>query len=537
MLFNSTVFLLFFAVFFAAYWSQARRLRAQNLLVLTGSLFFYGWWDERFLILIAISTGVDYLAAIGASGEKIERADQRKSIIFVLGVALIATLPTFAESWKWLVAVCAFIAAGAVIFTMLEKHGGDRRRAWIITSVTANLGLLATFKYFGFFAETFIEAAEQIGFHVNAPMMKIVLPIGISFYTFQTLSYTIDVYRGEMRASRSLLNFAAYVTFFPQLVAGPIERARALLPQFEVRRCWSGSQAFDGALLFLWGLYKKTAIADNLGPIVTAAFANPSETEPAMMLVGVLAFSVQIYCDFSGYSDMARGLAKMLGFELMVNFDLPYFARTPSEFWRRWHISLSSWLRDYLYVPLGGNRLGKLATYRNLSLTMLLGGLWHGAAWTFIAWGAFHGGILAIYRFLGIDSALDRANTATAKGLAAHLGAWVVMSALTLVGWTFFRAQSLADAFFALQKIASPASIFNLAASPDAAIVLSLSAPLIIANIANRFFPETLRGAVLESRNAGFLPLMMRTNAALLLLCAVTFLAAEGQQDFIYFDF
>lgn len=535
MLFNSTVFLLFFAVFFAAYWALRTRLGAQNLLILAASLFFYGWWDERFLILIALSSATDFVAAIGASGARVAREDKAKSAAFLVGVGLVATLPTFAQSWVWFAATLGALGVGAVATMLLERLGEGRRRAWILASVLCNLGLLATFKYFGFFTDSFIAAAEQIGFHVNAPMMHIVLPIGISFYTFQTLSYTIDVWRGEMKPTRSIVNFTAYVCFFPQLVAGPIERARALLPQFEARRVFSERQAFDGALLFLWGLYKKTVIADNLAPIVNAAFAAPGETAPGLMLVGVLCFAVQIYCDFSGYSDMARGLAKLLGFELMVNFNLPYFSRTPSEFWRRWHISLSSWLRDYLYTPLGGNRRGKRLTYRNLLVTMLLGGLWHGAAWTFIAWGAFHGVILAIYRMAGIDKALVSAKGAGA--LVANVAAWAVMSILTLVGWTFFRAETIADAFSALSRMFDPAALATLVATPEAATAFALTAPLIIANIANRFFPAALAGWAAEARNAGAFPFMLRANAALLLLCAVVFLSAEGQQQFIYFDF
>ena len=535
MLFNSTVFFLFFAAFFAVYWRLGERLRAQNCLVLVASLLFYGWWDERFLILIAASTAVDFIAGLGASGERVRSADLRKAGLYLGAVSLAATLPTLAESWRWLVLTFSFVLVGYAITLLIERTRGDRRRNWLFASLVSNLGLLAVFKYFGFFTESFVAAAERIGFTVNAPMMEIVLPIGISFYTFQTLSYTIDIWRGDMRPTRRLIEFAAYVSFFPQLVAGPIERAKALLPQFEARRRWNAEKAREGALLFLWGLYKKTVIADNIAPIVNAAFAAPADAAPALMLLGVLGFAVQIYCDFSGYSDMARGLARMLGFELMVNFNLPYFSRTPSEFWRRWHISLSTWLRDYLYVPLGGNRGGALLTYRNLLLTMLLGGLWHGAAWTFIVWGAFHGAILCVYRALSIDTLIERARGSGA--VIVNLIAWGVMSILTLVGWTFFRAQSLPDALTALERAFQFDSVRTLASLPEAALVLSLSAPLIIANIANRFFAPALVGLVGESRTAGALPALARASVVLMLVCSVAFLSAEGQQDFIYFDF
>ncbi|MFN3960509.1 MAG: MBOAT family O-acyltransferase [Parvularculaceae bacterium] len=535
MLFNSTVFFLFFAAFFALYWRLAARLRAQNVLVLGASLLFYGWWDERFLILIAASTAVDFIAGLGASGERVRAADLKKAGLYLGAVSLAATLPTFTDSWRWLALTAAFTAAGGLIAFLIERASGDRRKLWLMTSLAANLGLLGVFKYFGFFTESFIAAAASIGFTVNAPMMAIVLPIGISFYTFQTLSYTIDIWRGQMGPTRRIVDFAAYVAFFPQLVAGPIERARALLPQFERRRRWDAEKAGEGAFLFLWGLYKKTVIADNLAPVVNAAFATPAESAPAFMLLGVLAFAAQIYCDFSGYSDMARGLARLLGFELMVNFKLPYFSRTPSEFWRRWHISLSSWLRDYLYVPLGGNRGGALLTYRNLFLTMLLGGLWHGAAWTFIVWGAFHGAILGVYRALSIDALIERAKGSGA--VIVNLIAWGVMSILTLVGWTFFRAQSLPDAFAALDRAFRFDSLRTLSDLPEAAFVLSLTAPLIIANIANRFFAPAITALAAETRTAGALPAAARFTALLALLCSVTFLAAEGQQDFIYFDF
>jgi len=535
MLFNSTVFFIFFAVFFAFYWRIADQPRVQNALVLIGSLAFYGWWDERFLILIAASTAVDYVAGLGASGERIRAADLRKAGSYLGLVSLAATAPTFGESWRWLALTFAVAFAAGAIVLLIERSKGDRRRLWLTTSLIANLGLLAVFKYFGFFTESFVAAAQSIGFSVNAPMMAIVLPIGISFYTFQTLSYTIDIWRGDMRPTRRLIDFAAYVTFFPQLVAGPIERARALLPQFELRREWRSSSIGEGALLFLWGLYKKTVIADNLAPIVNAAFAAPEQTAPALMLSGILGFAVQIYCDFSGYSDMARGIARMLGFELMMNFDLPYFSRTPSEFWRRWHISLSSWLRDYLYVPLGGNRGSGINTYRNLIVTMLLGGLWHGAAWTFIAWGAFHGVILAIYRAMSIDSLIERAKGSGA--VIINVLAWSVMSMLTLVGWTLFRAQSLSDAGAALDGAFRLESLRNLAAAPEALAVLALTAPLVFANIANRFFAPVIKGFVEERRSAGAFPALVRYSVMLTLLCSVVFLSAEGQQDFIYFDF
>lgn len=541
MLFNSTLFFIFFAVFFAAYWALRARLGAQNILILGGSYFFYGWWDERFLILIALSTACDYICGIGASGARLRSVDRAKATGLLLGVSILATAASVHESWAYfLYVVGGVLLAGAALRFIDRLQDEMRRRAYLIGSITVNLGLLATFKYFGFFTDSLAVAAHAVGFEVNAFTTKIILPIGISFYTFQTLSYTIDIWRGKMRPTTKLIDFAAYVSFFPQLVAGPIERARRLLPQFEKYRQWDDSSIASGGLLFLWGLYKKAVIADNLAPIVNAAFAAPSETDPALMLIGVLAFSFQIYCDFSGYSDMARGLARMLGFELMLNFNLPYFSRTPSEFWRRWHISLSTWLRDYLYIPLGGNRGGRAMTYRNLFLTMLLGGLWHGAAWTFVLWGAFHGAILSVYRFLKIDDLLAKSRGWVANA-ALNASAWFLMTVLSLIGWTLFRAETAPAAFSALTRIGG--GIFNgqvfstILRHPEWSLFASLVWPLLASQIFNRFFRDRAVASAQAVMRPGFLTIFARVNAFLFLAVVILTLGAEGQQQFIYFDF
>jgi D-alanyl-lipoteichoic acid acyltransferase DltB (MBOAT superfamily) len=366
------------------------------------------------------------------------------------------------------------------------------------------------------------------------------LPVGISFYTFQTMSYVIDAWRGDLKPTRRLVDFVAYVSFFPQLVAGPIERATALLPQFRKARRFDGARAQSGAFLFLWGLYKKTVIADNVGKFADAAFGADAAS-PAFLALGVVSFSIQIFCDFSGYSDMARGLARILGFDLMVNFSLPYFSRTPSEFWRRWHISLSSWLRDYLYVPLGGNRRGGILTYRNLFLTMLLGGLWHGAAWTFIVWGAFHGIILVIYRLARIDSALQRLSPRRAGGLMAHGAALLVMMALTLVGWTFFRAETIGDAthiIAAVSQAALAGGLFaEIAKLPEWPQFLYFTGPLLVAQCARRIAPGVLDDIADFAYAPRPFARFARLNAGLALLLLVVVLPAEGQQSFIYFDF
>ena len=545
MLFNSGIFFLFFGIFFCLYWMLRQRLHWQNTLILAGSYLFYGWWDERFLILIALSTACDFICGLGAAGPRYPRQHLQKAAGLLLGVTLIATLPTFSTSWINLVGILVLIPAGYLLFRALDKLSGpQRRKAYLITSIALNLGLLGVFKYFGFFTESFIDAFTTLGLAVNEPLIQIILPVGISFYTFQTLSYTIDIYRKDMQPTERLVDFAAYVAFFPQLVAGPIERARNLLPQFEKQREWDADKVTSGALLFTWGLFKKIVIADNIAPIANAAFASPADTEPVLMLIGIIAFAFQIYCDFSGYSDMARGLARMIGFDLMLNFNLPYLSRTPSEFWRRWHISLSSWLRDYLYVPLGGNRKGKLLTYRNLFLTMLLGGLWHGAAWTFIAWGAFHGIILAVYRFFSIDTWLTRYQGLSAKTVSINLGAWFVMTVLTLIGWTFFRAETLGDAFSAMAvasaAFGSGAVFTELGRLPEAADLLFYLWPLLLVQTTQamsgrlEFLPDLIKpascGSISLRQFAGL-------NALLFLVCSIFFLSADSGQQFIYFDF
>lgn len=388
MVFNSLVFLVFFLVVYGLY--RALPHRGQNVLLLVSSYFFYGWWDWRFLSLIFVSTLVDYWAGLAIAGA-----------------------------------------------------GDDTRRRkmalWV--SLIANLGILGFFKYFNFFADNLVVLLQSIGISAPVRHLDIILPVGISFYTFQTMSYTLDIYRRQLRPTRSFVDFAAFVSFFPQLVAGPIERAAKLLPQIQNPRTITRADLESGAWLVFWGLFKKCVVADNLAGLVDGVFGGGAATG-AQSLLALYAFAFQIYCDFSGYSDIARGLARWMGIELMLNFNNPYFALNPRDFWTRWHISLSSWLRDYLYIPLGGNRKGRRRTYVNLALTMLLGGLWHGAAWTFVAWGAFHGIMLAIYHAW--------AERFSPKG-TADSGRWiglrrVWMFHLVCLGWLFFRAESMGQA-------------------------------------------------------------------------------------------
>ncbi len=382
MQFNSWEFVVFFAAVYAAYLSL-RTVRSQNIVLLAASLVFYARWDWRFLGLLLVSTLIDW----------------------VVGILLGSTTSP------------------------------RRRKVLVALSMTSNLTILGFFKYWNFFVDSAATLVAGAGVDPAILRLDIVLPVGISFYTFQTMSYAVDVYRGHLQPTRNLLDFALFVSFFPQLVAGPIERAAHLLPQCSRPRVIDAWKVRTGLWLIGWGLWKKVVIADNMAFIADPIFDGSAGVGAATAYLGVVAFAFQIYGDFSAYSDIARGTARLMGFELMVNFDLPYFARNPSDFWRRWHISLSSWLRDYLYIPLGGNRRSPGRTYANLATTMLLGGLWHGAAWNFVAWGAWHGLILILQRLMG-------GARAAVRPLRAGLGALpsvVAMFHLTLVGWLLFR--------------------------------------------------------------------------------------------------
>ena len=410
-----------FLVFFALVWTGCRCFahRNQNRLLLVASYVFYGWWDARFLGLLLFSSLVDY-----ACGRGLGASDDPR-----------------------------------------------RRRALVTLSVCVNLGALATFKYLGFFVESARALLTSVGVPFDAPSLTIVLPIGISFYTFQSLSYTIDVYRGRLAPVGRLDDFLLYVSFFPQLVAGPIERGERLLPQIQAPREIRGGDVSSGAMLVLFGFAKKMVVADNLAPFVESIYRQDAPSGAALWLA-TYAFALQIYADFSGYTDIARGTARMLGFDLCRNFRTPYFATNPSDFWLRWHISLSSWLRDYLYIPRGGNRVGR--TSRNLALTMLLGGLWHGAAWNFVAWGAWHGALLAVFhRFQ--DRRSGRAVSGTVRSGARFWLKAFGFFQLTCVGWLLFRIDDLGLLATWLPALAWPTGWMALA---PAAVLLVLAVGL-----------------------------------------------------------
>ena len=384
----------FLAIVWAAY--AALRRKGQNVLLLVASYWFYGAWDYRFLSLIVFSTVVDY-----SVGRYLER---------------------------------------------VESTG--RRKAALLVSIGANLGLLGFFKYFGFFVESAVLSLQALGISAHAPTLHIVLPVGISFYTFQTLGYTVDVYRRQLAPARSLLDFAVYVAFFPQLVAGPIERASNLLPVLQGDRRIQASQVERGLFLILLGMVMKVTIADGLAGSVNAVYETTTAVSGLDVVLATYAFAFQILCDFAAYTNIARGTAKLFGIELMANFDAPYLARSPSEFWRRWHISLSSWLRDYLYISLGGNRGGRFRTYFNLMATMVLGGLWHGAAFNFVLWGIYHGALLCVFRAAGrsraaVKGLANPSRSLSVKRLLVGAAGIALFFQITCYGWLLFRASSL----------------------------------------------------------------------------------------------
>jgi len=469
MLFNSWGFPPFLLLVLLLYYRLPHR--AQNVMLLLASYFFYACWDWRFLGLLLLSTSVDWTLA-----------------------NLISREPT---------------RAGA--------------KRWVAASVTVNLCFLGFFKYFNFFvdsADALLAALNLAGFGRH---LEVVLPVGISFYTFQSISYIVDVYRGEVEPARNPIDFALFVAFFPHMVAGPIMHSRDLLPQMQKPRVTTRGQVKEGLWLMLWGFFKKMVVADNLAPMVAAVYGSPTAASGGAVLVATYAFAYKIYCDFSGYSDIARGAAKLMGFELMVNFRQPYLAQNPSDFWRRWHISLSTWLRDYLYVPLGGNRFGRLLTYRNLALTMLLGGLWHGAAWNFVLWGAFHGGLLVAHRLLVQEWKLWRFD-----GRLARLVAQVLMFHLVCYGWLLFRAQSFA------QVASFTRALFGGLGA--LAPLLPWLAPLVALALLLWLVELWVRNADDPSHSPGW-RLGLGPLACAVLLVAVVVLTPPGTQSFIYFQF
>ncbi|HEY1685401.1 MAG TPA: MBOAT family O-acyltransferase [Tepidisphaeraceae bacterium] len=471
MLFNSLSFFAFFAIVYVLY--RLLPYRGQNGLLLVAGYFFYGCWDVRFLYLIAFSTTIDFLIGLMLDRGSVPAIERIKSSLFLISAALfclcinwrVIHVSFFPFSFScdsyalWpqsllgpsvLIATILAVLAGNLVYPFLIRFSQSvRRRLFIFLTVFVNLSFLGFFKYFNFFIDSATSTLTALGYHGELFHLNVLLPVGISFYTFQSLSYTIDIYRGVMRATDRLENFALFVSYFPPLVAGPIERAKHLLPQLLKPRTIELEQSLQGLFLILLGLFKKCAIADGIAPCVNAVYNCWHPVPASDIIFSTVLFAVQIYCDFSGYTDIARGVSKLLGIELILNFDLPYFSQNPSEFWRRWHISLSSWLRDYLYIPLGGNRGSTAKTYRNLMITMILGGLWHGAAWNYVLWGTYQGLLLCVHRpFAKAPKLSELAEIrlqprARVPSSMAAIFRIMIFFVFCCYGWLLFRATSL----------------------------------------------------------------------------------------------
>ncbi|MEL7503885.1 MAG: MBOAT family O-acyltransferase [Cyanobacteria bacterium J06554_6] len=468
MIFTEFRFLLFFSIVFGLYWVMQRNT-ARKVLILLTSYLFYGAWDWRFLSILMGSTLVDYYVSL----------------------------------------------------RIAETERPRPRRHWLLVSLATNLGVLGVFKYFNFFADSATHLFGRLGLPVNSVTLNLVLPVGISFYTFQTLSYTLDVYFGKLAPERNLLNLACFIAFFPQLVAGPIVRAIDFLPQLQTPRRFTQVDVRACLILFLVGFFKKACVSDNLAPLVDTYFSAPESYTALSAWIGVLSYAVQIYCDFSGYSDMAIAVAGLLGYELCLNFDAPYFASSITAFWRRWHISLSTWLKDYLYIPLGGNRGGELMTYRNLLLTMLLGGLWHGAAWTFIFWGGLHGAALVVHREWS-----KRVNAYSL--LSQTAGVWGIFLTFYWVcfTWIFFRADSFATALTVVHG-------YVFLQSPGSQqLPVGLLAAFAVLAILHRFFSQPKWKAQLLQ-----LPPQLFATGYGFATAALLTLMPTGYVPFIYFQF
>lgn len=405
MLFNSIEFFLFLPTVFVLYWfAFQNHLKYQNILILLSSYVFYGWWDYRFLSLIFLSTVVDYCIAL--------------------------QLP--------------------------KSNKQQKRKLLLLGSMLFNLGLLGFFKYYNFFVDSWIEAFRTAGLEMEHTWtLQIVLPVGISFYTFQTMSYTIDVYYKNLEPTKDFISFASFVSFFPQLVAGPIERATNLLPQILQNRRFSYKQGVQGLRLILWGLFKKVVIADSLAPLVNDIFGNYGEYDGGTLWLGAVYFAFQIYCDFSGYSDIAIGVSKLFGFELMSNFKFPYFSRNIAEFWRRWHISLSTWFRDYLYIPLGGSQNGKWSSLKNIFIIFIVSGFWHGANWTFMVWGLIHA-LLYIPSFIFNTNRKYLSSVVAQNSLLPSYKELLQMVStffFVIIAWVFFRSDSIQNSLGYISKL------------------------------------------------------------------------------------
>jgi D-alanyl-lipoteichoic acid acyltransferase DltB (MBOAT superfamily) len=546
--YNQLSFWLLLASVLAFYYRLSHR--DQNRLLLVASYVFYGFWDYRFLFLILISTVIDFIGGLGVAGLPLRpwRLIRLAALVMATAVLLCSNVE-YGALWDalvsrgsvasalpqtlWDLAVPAGTLGAIALYAVVVRHlyrlpEPSRRKGFLVVSMVANLGILGFFKYYDFFLDSLYTVLTRIGIAQGpVPLLHILLPAGISFYTFQAMSYTIDIYRREAEPTEDFGDFALFVCFFPHLVAGPIMRAHNLLPQVLRPRTIDGRALGEGLWLVVIGLFKKIVIADNMAPIANAVFYRLADNRMegltgADVLVGIYAFAFQIYGDFSGYSAIARGISKWLGFELVVNFRQPYLATTPSDFWRRWHISLSTWLRDYLYISLGGNRRGVRKEYRNLTLTMLLGGLWHGASWTFVAWGLYHGAILSVFRMLGIR------DVRPSDGWGRYGARTFLMFHLTCFGWLLFRADSFRTVVGALTLVVNDFSPSLMALTPLLLIVFYVG-------LLGAFEYWTEGEERLDRLMRA--PVLVRATACAYLLAMMILFRASQPLEFIYFQF
>jgi alginate O-acetyltransferase complex protein AlgI len=544
MLFNSITYFIFLPIVYLVYVILPSRL--QNITLLIASYIFYAWWDVRFLSLIAVSTATNYCCGLMIKDGVISTRSRLISSVSIIFTCLFSLLIPWSnppssfniaalkqslssintDFFIIFIVVCLIVIAANLVYPKIALYNENKKKLLFVTlGVAANLFILGFFKYYNFFIDNIELLLRDLDFDPTRFHLNIVLPIGISFFTFKGISYVVDVYRGNVVPENRYLNFALFIGFFPALLAGPLDRAKDLLPQFAVTRKFNPDNIFAGLHLFLYGLFKKVVIADGVVRTVNSVFGSSGQVSWIDVIIASVFFTIQIYCDFSGYTDMARGTAKFFGINLTLNFDLPYFSKNPQEFWKRWHISLSSWLRDYLYISLGGNRDGKAKTYRNLMITMALGGLWHGAAWNFILWGIYHGILLCIHR--AVSSV--RSFTLTRWTFFGNTIKLACFFLVTCYGWLLFRAGSL-------EKIISLTSVLifdfgNMdfrAMRPRAAVGLGL--PILL-------FIELIEYSTGGKRFYEKLPIPAWT-ATYALMIFVLFLGMSNESaQFIYFNF
>ncbi len=561
MLFNSLDFARFFAIVYSLYLVFQRMpggVRLQNTMLLVAGYVFYGNWDVRFLYLIAFSTVVDFNIGLMLGQGFVPRIQRAISSAFLIAMAfacLCVNWPAIDLSflpprlaidwsklsldhgwvgWSTLIGTAVLVAIANLAHEPVTRLDEPARKKFMLfITVLVNLSFLGFFKYFNFFIDSAESALHAMGYDAKMFHLGVVLPVGISFYTFQSLSYTIDVSRRLVKPAQRFWDFALFVAFFPPMVAGPIERGAHLFPQLLKPRVLRADQTQAGVFLIVWGLFKKMVIADNLSIITGDVFGATTYTNyhGLELLLGIICFTFVIYCDFSGYTDIARGVGKLMGFDIMLNFKLPYFAVNPSDFWQRWHISLSSWLRDYLYIPLGGNRKGPVRTYINLFLTMLLGGLWHGASWNFVLWGAFHGTILILYRLFEKHPD-DRDPWGEPARIPIVIGKMALMFCLTMVGWTLFASRSLTQIGFVGTHLLG-AAVPGAEPQFDSARMMSdlvfFVSPLLVMQIAQ----YVSRDLLVALR----LPLVLRGGLIAALIVATAIFGNRASTEFIYFQF